>query len=185
MKKKIIATMIAFSMPFALTACGTQKAEKTEPTNAATSSQQGETTHEKSSNEESSHDKVDTNPKIGDTVTYPDGLKITVTDQGEYAPGKDSAGVDNGTPHRLQFVVENGTEKNFDPTYLQITASSGGREASQIFDSENGLLNMPNTVVLPGKSVTWEQAFSFTDPDDVIIQIRSHDFGHEDIIYTR
>ncbi|AND16697.1 hypothetical protein C5C18_00450 [Rathayibacter tritici] len=74
---------------------------------------------------------------------------------------------------------------NLDPsTYSRV--ASGGVEASRIFDAGNETVDVnttPNTVILPGGTVTWTEAYSVADPAKVIVQI-APSFDYEDSVFT-
>lgn len=177
MNRKTIALLIgAAALAVSLSACGPQKAEVTQPSSAT------ETT---STTTPSAKQETATNPKIGDTVTYPDGIKVTVKDLGEFTPSQTAAGVGEGVAHKLEITLENGSSKNLDPNLFHVTVASGGKESGHIFDTENGLDMAPTTTILPGKAVTWIEAYSLVDPADVTVEVSTLDFDHDKIIFTR
>lgn len=178
MRKTIFSLTSVIALAVTLSACGPQQAEVTEESQPAT-------TATTAASAEPPTGEVNAMPKFGDTVTYPDGLKITVKDLGEFEPSETSAGNEGGTPHKIEITVENGSDNPVDPNLLHATASSGGKESNQIFDSEAGLNGVPTTTVLPGKSVTWVEGYAFADPDDVTFQISSFDAGRDSVVYTR
>ncbi|WP_406709325.1 hypothetical protein QEV61_04535 [Trueperella pyogenes] len=177
MNTKTIALIIgAVALAVSLSACGPQKAEVTQPSSAT------ETT---STTTPSVKQETAANPKIGDTVTYPDGIKVTVKDLGEFTPSQTAAGVGEGIAHKFEITLENGSSKNLDPNLFHVTAASGGKQSTKIFDSANGIEMEPTTTVLPGKSITWAEAYSFVDPADVTVEVSTLDFDHDNIIFTR
>lgn len=178
MRKTFLSLTSVIALAVTLSACGPQQAEVTEE------SQPG-TTATTTASAEPTTGEVDAMPKFGDTVTYPDGLKITVKDLGKFEPSETAAGNEGGTPHQIEITLENGSDNPVDPNLLHATASSGGKESNQIFDSEAGLNGAPTTTVLPGKSVTWIEGYAFADPDDVTFEISSFDAGRDSVIYTR
>ncbi|SDU78945.1 hypothetical protein [Jiangella alkaliphila] len=70
---------------------------------------------------------------------------------------------------RFTVTITNGTGQPFDPSTTFVTVSSGGAEASAVFDE--GLEGAPLTPVLPGESVSWMEGFAVTDPADLVCQV--------------
>lgn len=175
MQTKTITLISAAALAVFLSACGPQKAE------ISPVSSSGAPIAEVTPAESKAH----ANPKIGDTATYPDGIKVTIKDLGEFTPSQTAAGVGEGVAHKLEITLENGSSKNLEPNLFHVTVASGGKESSHIFDTANGLDMAPMTTILPGKSVTWVAAYSLADPADVTVEVSTLDFDHDKIIFTR
>lgn len=121
---------------------------------------------------------------FGETVTFDDGLSLSVSTPSEFTPSELSAGaVDGQSSVVFEFVISNNTDKNFDPVLMLATASSGGSEASGVFDTDQGVGFPPTTVVLPGQTIKWLQAFSVADPASITLET-SVSFSHDDVIFT-
>ena len=125
------------------------------------------------------------NLAFGDTMVWEDDVSLTVSAPEPYTPTEFAAGADQANQLAFTMTITNDSTENLEPlVYTRL--SSGGVEASQIFDvtadgTEIGV--PPTTVVLPGESVTWIEAWSVADPDSLTMQI-SPSFDYEDAIFT-
>lgn len=121
---------------------------------------------------------------FGEVATYDDEVSVSVSVPGEYVPSEYAAGMVEGQPVlAFEFVITNGSNEPFDPTTVFATMSSGGVEASGVFDTENSVGFPPSTSVLPGQTIKWVQAWSVTDPANLTMDI-SVGFTYDNIIYT-
>ena len=125
------------------------------------------------------------NVAFGDAVTYADGVSISVSAPAEFVPSEYAAGADQGANVVFQLTITNGSDENLNPvTYSRV--ASGGIEASAIFDSGNSMGDIglgPTTVILPGGTITWLEAYSLTDPSSIVFQI-SPSFDYQDAVFT-
>lgn len=123
-------------------------------------------------------------PAFGDTVSYEDGLSISVSTPSDYVPSELAAGSVEGQPSVVfEFVFTNNSTENFDPALVFATASSGGVEAPGIFDTSEGIGFPPSTTVLPGQTIKWLQAFSTADPAAITLEV-SVGFSNDPAIFT-
>jgi hypothetical protein len=119
---------------------------------------------------------------FGQTFTYADGLAVTVDRPAAYDPSSYAAGHTN--PHAFQVTVRvtNNTGQAFDPTLLSVAMSTAGAPASQVFDSEMGL--PPQNQLQPGRSLTYDVAFSTTtDAGEAQVDVVPS-FDHEHAVFT-
>ena len=119
---------------------------------------------------------------FGQTFTYADGMAVTVGRPTAYDPSSYAAGHTN--PHAFQVTVRvtNNTGRAFDPALLQVAMSTAGAPASQVFDSEMGL--PPQNQLQPGRSLTYDVAFSTTtDSGEAQVDV-TPSFGHEPAVFT-
>ncbi len=119
---------------------------------------------------------------FGQTFTYADGLAVTVDPPTAYDPSSYAAG--NTNPHAFQVTVRvtNNTGQAFDPTLLSVAMSTAGAPASQVFDSEMGL--PPQNQLQPGRSLTYDVAFSTTtDAGEAQVDVVPS-FDHEHAVFT-
>jgi len=123
--------------------------------------------------------------EFGDTLVYDDNIELTVSAPEPYTPSEFAAGADQAANIAFTITITNNSTENLDPLpFPQL--SSGGQEASQIFDvsGEGGQVGLPPTnVLLPGQSVTWISAWSVADPNSLTLQV-SPGFAYQDAIYT-
>lgn len=125
------------------------------------------------------------NPTFGDSYEWPDGLKVTVSQPEPFTPSEYAAGTTDGWDNLAWTVtIENGTDENFDPIDIWINVASGGQEGSEVYDSDNGYGDYPESTVLPGKSITWNVAYSIADPNDLQLSIEDTFGDYPEAIYT-
>jgi hypothetical protein len=115
-------------------------------------------------------------------MTYDDGLGVKVSDLTDFAPSESAAFDEAPAYLQVTVTITNNTGTDFDPSGFYATASSGGVEAPEIFDSENGIDGSPTTTVIPGKSVSFPIAFSVQDPADFLLEI-TPSFEHDSTIF--
>ncbi|MEA5456938.1 hypothetical protein SPF06_19625 [Sinomonas sp. JGH33] len=128
--------------------------------------------------------------KVGDTITYENGLQFTVERTGEILGGQYAAPVEAiGRPVQLfKVTVVNNTAIQFDPSLFRITAVYGpeSTEAKDVFDFDQNLsgLNMKG-LLLPGKtqSATFGLALSAADLPSMVMTVRP-DYSYQAIILT-
>ena len=120
---------------------------------------------------------------FGETVTYDDGLSLSVSTPAPYQPTEMAAGaVEGHTSLAFEFVLTNNSSENVEPLVFG-SATSGGVEAPGVFDTSNGISFPPSTVLLPGQTIKWNSVYSVLDPADVTLQV-SAGFEYDDAIFT-
>ncbi len=97
---------------------------------------------------------------FGQTVAYPDGISISVGPPGPFVPSSTAAGDDSPQNVIVAVTVTNGTPVAIDPSSINLDATFRGVDASEIFDSGGNINRKPSTSLLPGRSVTFQSAFS-------------------------
>lgn len=110
--------------------------------------------------------------KFGETYKYTDGVSISVGAPQPFSPQAYAAGVTAGTPLDFTVTITNGSTKQFTPLSYP-TLTSAGTQASEITDIGNPIGNVgdaPNSVLLPGQSISWIIAFDVTTPGDLTLQ---------------
>lgn len=121
---------------------------------------------------------------FGETVTYEDGVSVSVSEPADYVAGELSAGTVEGQPTlAFKFVVTNGSDEPFDPSLVLATLASGGAESAGVFDTENEVGFPPMTKVLPGQTVEWVQAWSVVDAASLTLELNVG-FTHDAAIFT-
>ena len=123
------------------------------------------------------------NASFGETVTYQDGLAITVSAPETFTPGENAYGADQAAAVVFTITLENGTGSNFDPVLARASVSSGGVEGAKIYDYDDPTLEDPRTTIPDGQSVTWRTAFSVADPESLVVQMSPGPFEYEDVVY--
>ncbi|MBT2517702.1 DUF2510 domain-containing protein [Streptomyces sp. ISL-90] len=125
------------------------------------------------------------NLAFGETMVWEDGVELTVSAPEAYTPSEYAAGADLANNIVFTMTIVNNSSENLEP-FPYPRLSSGGQEASQIFDltSDGQDVSMaPTTVILPGQSVAWRSAWSVADPNSLTMEI-SPSFDYDDAIFT-
>jgi outer membrane murein-binding lipoprotein Lpp len=133
--------------------------------------------------ESSAPAKVDTNASFGQTITYEDGLAVTVTDKGKFKPSEYAAKEDAKRYVKYQITLKNGTDEPFDPVLVYPTLQDGEEEASSVTDIEKKIGVPPSTKLLPGRTTKWNVAYG-VNTKDLVMEVSLNDFDHESAIYT-
>lgn len=179
MKIQVLVAAVALSV-MTLAGCGNDPKVTDSPktgSNASTSSSPDE--------DVATTETPAENPTFGETVTYENGLEITVkkptpTQIGEYAAMEKKW----NAYQAFEVVVVNGTGKNFDVSAMYFTMQSNDIEAEEIYDSENGFNGTPTTTLLDGRQSKFRVGFGVDNPKDMVLQIELGDFESEPTIYT-
>ncbi|RKW71731.1 DUF1942 domain-containing protein [Galactobacter caseinivorans] len=167
--KKVISISAVALVALSLTACSDPSGGTVEKSGADNASQsQAAKDSTTSAAPEAGSESSD--PKLGDAYTWENGMKIAVSKPKKFKPSEYAMADVQGKPQVFTVTVTNGTEEDFKPVILSLSASSGGSEAEQIFDSSQGV-EMPTTTVKPGKTVTYKVAFDVEDPDDITMDV--------------
>jgi hypothetical protein len=118
-------------------------------------------------------------------VEYEDGVTMSVSTPVVYEPPASAYGHDQTVAVIIEFTIGNGSDVLLDPL-ADAEITSGGVSADLIIDLETPGLEAvaPGGAILPGKSMTWKQAFSIADVDDVVVQISPHLYDYEELFFT-
>jgi len=120
---------------------------------------------------------------FGETVTWDNNVSLSVSVPAPYTPSEYAAGaVEGHSTVAFEFVLTNNSDENYEPLVYG-TATSGGVEAPGVFDTAEGYSFPPTTVLLPGQTLKWKQAYSVLDAANITMQI-SAGFEYDDAIFT-
>lgn len=120
--------------------------------------------------------------QFGDIITFDNGVTISISEPAPYTPTQYAAGTVDGNENLVfNVVVTNGSDEPIDPMFLG-SVSAGGQEASSIIDMENNIGLPPSTAILPGQSVTWQEAYAVVSSTDITFQMSYNFF--KDAIFT-
>jgi len=120
---------------------------------------------------------------FGETVTWDNNVSLSVSVPAPYTPSDYAAGAVEGHSTVLfEFVLSNNSDENYEPLVYG-TATSGGVEAPGVFDTAEGIGFPPTTVLLPGQTIKWLQAYSVLDAANITMQV-SAGFTYDDAIFT-
>jgi len=121
---------------------------------------------------------------FGDTWTWEDGTKVTVSKPAEFTPSNTSAGGEGFDQHvKFEITVENTTGEPLDLGLFTMTIQSGRSEGGEVFDSAKGMEGSPMTRLLDGRSVDFSAAFGVDDPEDLVLEVMPS-FESSSAIYT-
>jgi hypothetical protein len=125
---------------------------------------------------------------FGQTITWPDGVAVSVSKPEPYRPSSSAATVAGAARFvSMKVTVTNGSNKDVEATGTVLAATANGSPAEQVFDSAKGLNGSPTSTVLPGKSVTFTVAFGLPSKDPVDLQVDLRPglgIGYQPAIFT-
>jgi hypothetical protein len=128
--------------------------------------------------------------KIGDTVTYKNGLTFKIEHVGEAIAAQYAAppSVDGKPMQLFKLTVVNGTATQFDPAIFNVQAVYGDEstKAEQVYSSSQGVSGVQLTgLMLPGKTqvVTFALSIAASDIPSLVITV-TPDFSYQAIILT-
>jgi hypothetical protein len=122
---------------------------------------------------------------FGDTQTWDDGVSMTVSAPEPFTPSDLAAGADQADDVVFTLTIRNDSSENVQPVVFS-RLDSDGVEATRIFDmgAEGGQVGIPpTTAVLPGESITWQEAWSVAD-DETLTMETAPSFRYEDVTWT-
>ncbi|MEV1129273.1 DUF308 domain-containing protein [Agromyces sp. NPDC049794] len=129
------------------------------------------------------------NLRFGETMTWDDGVALTVSVPEPYTPSDFAVGATQANHVVFTLTITNDSSEDLQPLPLP-TLSSGDQEVSQIVDLGGDLLNPaddvgipPTATVEPGGSVTWRVAWSLDDPSSLTLQA-APSLGYPSVTFT-
>lgn len=126
---------------------------------------------------------ADTNAKFGETVSYK-GIDLSVGVPAAFTPSEYASGGTQPSNVIVDITIKNTGTENFDPALINVTASSGGAEATGVYDSDNALNGAPTTTIPAGQTVTWKQGFNVANPADIIMDVNPGVFEFKTATFT-
>lgn len=120
---------------------------------------------------------------FGDTITYPDGLTLTVSTPQRFTPTPDAFTTSKATVFiRVQITLTNDTKLIIQTKPLTRSMTSAGTDITtdDVYDAPAG--TWPDAPVLPGKHLTWVKAWGVPDPTS--LQLTMTLPGHPQTIFT-
>jgi hypothetical protein len=129
------------------------------------------------------------NLAFGDTMTWDDGVALTVSAPEPYTPSPIAVGSTLANNVVFTMTITNNSTENLQPVPFP-TLTSGGQEASQIFDLGADLEGdaddvgiPPTAIVPPGGSLSWRVAWSVADPASLTMEA-SPSFAYANATFT-
>lgn len=114
---------------------------------------------------------------FGETMTWDDGVSLTVSAPEPYTPSDFAAGATHVSNVVFTLTITNNSTADLQPLPLP-TLSSGDQEVSQIFDIGNDVFGPgddvgfpPADTIEPGGSVSWRVAWSLDDSSSLTLQV--------------
>lgn len=175
--KTTLTLTLAAAMALGMSACSFE-----EPTiSEAPAVEQTEPTDEPAPAPEPEPEEMTGVGTFGEVASW-DGVDVTISEPEPFEPSEWAAGAEM-YPNSIsvEVTLTNTGNRPLDPSMSYITASSGGAEASEIYDDNVG--GSPMTSILAGKSVTYTVAFNVSDPADVVVEF-TPDFEYESVLFT-
>ncbi|RZS64554.1 uncharacterized protein DUF2510 [Agromyces ramosus] len=113
---------------------------------------------------------------FGETMTWDDGVALTVSVPEPYTPSEFAVGATHANNVVFTLTITNDSTEDLQPLPLP-TLLSGDQEVSQIFDIGNDVTGPgddvgipPTATVEPGGSVSWRAAWSLDDPSSLTLE---------------
>lgn len=178
--RKILASVVLTGALIAgLTACGTSGAPSSDTKPVATHS---------ASASPSQAPAASQNAKFGSSYKYTDGIEVTISTPQPFTPSASAAGTVPGDQNVVfKITVTNNSKSNVDASTSEFSLTSGGVAASAISDLENPAAGDgfgPQTPILPGQSVSWQNAWAVKSTSDLTGSFNLEDFQHNAAIFT-
>ncbi|WP_173923328.1 DUF2510 domain-containing protein [Agromyces sp. Marseille-P2726] len=114
---------------------------------------------------------------FGDTMTWDDGVALTVSAPEPYTPSDFSVGATHASNVVFTLTITNNSAADLQPLPLP-TLSSGDQDVSQIFDVGTDVFGPgddvgfpPAATLAPGESVSWRAAWSLDDASALTLQV--------------
>jgi len=114
--------------------------------------------------------------RFGETMTWDDGVALTVSVPEPYTPSDFAVGATQANNVAFTLTITNNSTEDLAPLPLP-TLSSGDQEVSQVFDIGSDVIGPgddvgipPTATVEPGGSVSWRVAWSLDDPSSLTLQ---------------
>jgi hypothetical protein len=114
---------------------------------------------------------------FGETMTWDDGVALTVAAPEPYTPSDFAVGATQANNVVFTLTIINNSTEDLQPLPLP-TLSSGGQEVSQIFDIGSDVFAPgddvgfpPADTIEPGGSVSWRAAWSLDDPSSLTLEV--------------
>ncbi|WP_448811210.1 DUF2510 domain-containing protein [Agromyces bauzanensis] len=129
------------------------------------------------------------NLAFGETMTWDDGVALTVSAPEPYTPSEFAVGATQANHIVFTLTITNNSSEDLQPLPLP-TLSAGDQEVSQVIDLGGDLLDPgddvgipPTATVEPGGSVSWRVAWSVDDPSALTLQVAPN-FAYPSATFT-
>lgn len=123
--------------------------------------------------------------EMGQSISFPNGLQVAVSQPSPYAPNPDSDPRKAGWG--VNIAITNGTNKaTVDTSQVTYSASRGGRECEEIWDYRT-LNGAPSTPTLRGKQTVFPIAFTCPNAksgEDIVLNVETGTYDADDYEWT-
>lgn len=136
----------------------------------------------------SSSAKTPVTKPFGETLTYPSGLAITVSEPAPFTPSPTASG-DEGASNFRAFTVTfaNGSSEGVKLGGTVTKLQADGGAAERLFDSAKKISTEPSVTLLPGKSAHYTAVFALPEnATELQLEVTPNfGFGYSAAIFTR
>lgn len=108
---------------------------------------------------------------FGEVAEYDDGLTVVVERPEPVDPGEDAD--EDAARVSLTVRLVNGSDRKVRPAEVSVMVESGGGQASDVLDEEEGLTGPPAKALAPGARARWTQVFEVADPGDLSVLVQA------------
>jgi hypothetical protein len=161
---KLAVVFAASALTFSLAACGS-------PSTGATGDPAPSMSDVQSAAPAATEAAAPSTYKFGDTAEY-EGLTVGISAPAAFTPSQYASTGTQPSNVKMTVTITNTGTEGYDPILTSISAASASQEATQIFDSENGLNGAPSTTILPGASTSYEVGFNVADPAQIVLDVQ-------------
>lgn len=124
-------------------------------------------------------------PYLGESFAWDNGLTVTLSKPKPYTPSQYVLEYED-FPYKsfvvVTVTVANGSLEPYDPSQFMESVQSGDVESSELYDTDNGIGEDPQTRVLPGHKVSWKFGYNVKDPKDVTVEV-TPGFDYESVLW--
>lgn len=185
------AALAAALLAVGLTACsGADSSTATEPRTVEETVSTGtiDDVIEDSESAEPTEEATPEEPELviyafGDKGALPNGMEVQVSELRPYDPGPGAA-IGKGDKAFVAYTVTltNNTGKIYDASDYTSSATTGDREAEEVYDGDIG--GSPYTKVLPGRSISFDQAYGVDKGSDFVLYVDPMWSGGKELIFA-
>jgi hypothetical protein len=178
--RNIAAVLIAAAV---LTACGGSPTNTPAATVTVTQTAASEPVTPPSTTSSTTTTESTLTKNFGSTFTWPDGIAVTVSKPAPYTPSS-SAAKQTGDKKfiSVETTLKNGTKAPIEASQFYAKATTGDREAHEVFDSGQGMGGSPSSTILPGKELKWKTAWGVEEGKPFVMTV-SYSFDRSPGIY--
>lgn len=139
--------------------------ESTSDADAEEDSTDAETSSEETAEEQSAA------PAFGEAVPVSENLTVTISEPEEFTPSDTSFFSEDWDAFvKMDVVAENTGDEPLEAMSVYTRATTGSKEAEQVFDTEGGI-DMPTAVIQPGKTLEFTIGYGVITGEDFVLTV--------------